>query len=301
MPGTIGGTAGILCSGTEPLWAEATLYEVPEGGFDLAGEIPEYSLADAGLSIKSYLDRVSSHTLMAVSLALGETREETTGISFATRWGPLSSMKLFFEKVRQNPRFAPPLPFSHSYANSPASAAAIEFGLKGWHCVFSDGDASGLDALAAASWEADQSGSTIVVAAADALSVELYSYYKSQGTPGLPSPESPSKFVPSEAAVGLVVKPSGPGRKVTVWGNGLRDGVPADAPERVYTDAYTFNRARYYDEALGENRSIRHVGLRVGNAGPALGLLAVAAAAADTGPSLILAGGRENTTMILLE
>ena len=300
FPGNVAKDASSISSAKAPLWGDLTLFEPPHGGFSKAGEVPEYSLTDAGLSVKSYLDRVSSLTLMAVALALGNKRNPDFGLAFGTRWGPLSSMKLFFEKVKQNPRFAPPLPFSHSYANSPASVAAIEFGLKGWHCVFSDEDVSGLDALIAAADEANRTSAAIVVAAADALSPELFAYYHSQNLMGLPSDDQPDKFVPAEAAVALLVEPDGQGRKISP--------LPPDSVKsasrsacHIFTDAYTRARASSFEHLSGAANNVTHVGLITGNTGAAGGLLALAAGCAFPEPTLIMAGVPDNPRFILLE
>jgi 3-oxoacyl-[acyl-carrier-protein] synthase II len=83
-------------------------------------------------------------------------------------------MELFFAKVAKNPRFAPPLVFSHAYANSPTSLVCIEFGLAGTGATFSEGATGALTALG---WARDRlertSGAEVagmVVSASDALS-----------------------------------------------------------------------------------------------------------------------------------
>ena len=301
MAGHVGKDASALAASEKPLWGDLTLFEPPESGFEKAGEIPEYSLSEAGLSVKSYLDRVSAHTLMAVGLALGGRCDPDMGLSFATRWGPVSSMKLFFEKVKQNPRFAPPLPFSHSYANSPASVAAIEFGMHGWHCVFSDGDASGIDALAAAADEADRTGGVIVAAGAEALSPELYAYYHAAGLAGEPSEEAPEAFVPAEAAAAFVVEPSGEGRRIRTLPGTPARGLPTPLPERIITDAYTHRRMKWFEQIAGGGRGMEHIGMKAGGTGAVGGLLAVATALLRPEAALVLAGDEENARMMLVE
>lgn len=295
-----------LLEATGPLWKELTLFEPPDGGFETAGEAPVFNLADVGVSVKSYLDRTSSLTLMAVGLALGSKRNSEFGLAFGTRWGALSSMKMFFEKVKQNPRFAPPLLFSHSYANSPASAAAIEYGLKGWHCVFSDGDASGVDALTAALEEAERTGATIIAAAAEALSPELYAYYHSLGAMGLPSKNAPDKFVPGEAAVAMLVKPSGAGRTIESLVEDEGRTRLKDAEALVLTDACSMNSARSYEQLVSgwsgvHSLRVIHVGLITGNTGAAGGLLAAAAALFCPSPALVLAGGIGNLRLLWVQ
>jgi hypothetical protein len=131
-------------------------------------------------TVTSYLDRCTALGLAAVKLALDAAgaadaaqRPADWGLAYATAWGCLDSMELFFTKVAQNPRFAPPLIFTHAYVNSPSSAICIEFGLRGTGATFSEGDTGAITALG---WSRDRLLRTagrevggVVVAASDAL------------------------------------------------------------------------------------------------------------------------------------
>jgi 3-oxoacyl-[acyl-carrier-protein] synthase II len=60
----------------------------------------------------------------------------------------MDSLELFAQKLVQGkPKFAPPLPFTHSYANAPNSLAAIEFKLRGFNACITCGHVSGLLAV----------------------------------------------------------------------------------------------------------------------------------------------------------
>jgi 3-oxoacyl-(acyl-carrier-protein) synthase len=140
-----GGLEEALGGGAFPAPAEITAFEVPEGSPEKAHELADFSVSRYVESIKSYIDRTSALAVAAAKLALDDaglaaSRPEETGLAYGTAWGCLDSMELFFHKVKlAKAHLAPPLPFSHSYANSPAAVLAIEFGLRGFHTVVSSG------------------------------------------------------------------------------------------------------------------------------------------------------------------
>jgi hypothetical protein len=138
------------------------------------------------------------------------------------------------------------------------------------------------------------------VAAADALSPELYAYYHSRGLMGLPTDDQPGKFVPAEGAVALVVKPGGEGRKIKALLPDSQGKIPCSAG-RVFTDAYTKERASMFEQQLCGAKDVIHAGLVTGNTGAAGGLLALAAGCAFGEPILIMAGAPDNTRFISLE
>ncbi|MHC4915515.1 MAG: hypothetical protein ACYTGB_08485, partial [Planctomycetota bacterium] len=117
----------------------------PVQGFSLKDHIP---------TVTSYVDRCSALGMAAAKLALEdagrlepESRGREWGLVYATHWGCLDSMELFFAKVAKKPRFAPPLVFSHAYANSPSSIICIEFALSGVGATFSEGVTGAITAL----------------------------------------------------------------------------------------------------------------------------------------------------------
>lgn len=306
LPGCFG-TDALVMGGSTPPWDEPSLFEPIEGAPSIAAEVSDFSLKDMGLSVKSYLDRTTSLALAACSLALGKRRDEKMGLSYASRWGCLSSMKLFYAKVRTRPRVAPPLPFSHSYVNSSAAVAAIEFGLAGFHAVYSGGRSCSLDALIAAAAEVEESGMPSIVLAADSLGSERYALYAENASIGEPSEDEPARGVPSEGAVALLVEPEGTGGRVVSWcrpgrvdDNPLRPILEerlGKLPEKVYTDASTTAEAEAYERSL-ENAEFTHLGLILGNAESALPLACVAKAAAGTESILCLSGGPEEPVAV---
>jgi len=187
---TIEALAAALAAGA-PFSGEITAFEPAEGEPTRAAEILGFDLSRHVPSIKSYIDRTSALALAAARLALEDARlldegsrgGAEVGLVYGTQWGCLDSMEIFYGKLRDgDPRFAPPLPFSHSYANSTASVLAIELGLRGHHLVVSTGRASGawailagVDALALGRARA------IACAASDSFSRAAFRLYASLG------------------------------------------------------------------------------------------------------------------------
>lgn len=144
-----------------------------------AARIEDFRIEDYLASQKTYLDRCSEFTLAACALALGDAGLAVPnephwrgGLSLGTAWGCLDTLQRFTATLlEKGARLANPLLFSHAYANTPASLAAIEFNLAGHHAVFTDGRVSGSMAVIAAA-EALQAGRADLVLAggADALS-----------------------------------------------------------------------------------------------------------------------------------
>jgi 3-oxoacyl-[acyl-carrier-protein] synthase II len=104
---------------------------------------------------KTYLDRCSAFVLAACSLALEdaglqwrELDHARFGLSIGTAFGCLDSMHNVTARVQgKGLRFASPMIFTHSFANSPASLAAIEYRIEGPVSTVCCGDTSGGDAL----------------------------------------------------------------------------------------------------------------------------------------------------------
>ncbi|KPJ64261.1 hypothetical protein AMK68_02015 [candidate division KD3-62 bacterium DG_56] len=141
--------------------------------------IEEFRIEDYLTSQKTYLDRCSEFTLAACALALKDAGLDIAdrphwraGLSLGTAYGCLDTLQRFTATLfDKGPRLANPLLFSHAYANTPASLAAIEFNLAGYHAVFTDGPASSAMAVVAAA-EAIQAGRAdyVLAGGADALS-----------------------------------------------------------------------------------------------------------------------------------
>jgi len=94
-------------------------------------------------SVKGYLDPAGAFCLAACALAMGGpgraaagSPQPRSGICTVTRFGATLSGYRFTEQLLQKgARYASPLVFPHSYANTPGNLAAIEFGFAGPHMV----------------------------------------------------------------------------------------------------------------------------------------------------------------------
>jgi len=143
-------------------------------------------------SVKTYLDRASAFTLAAGQLALadaglnaGARDRWRTGVVLGSEFGCLNTMQLYTVALQQKgARLANPLLFSHMYVNTPASLAAIEFGLGGHHGAFAGRDA-GRQALESAI-EALQLGRAEIMLAVgvDVISEPLYRALAAEETTG---------------------------------------------------------------------------------------------------------------------
>lgn len=142
------------------LWSETRGFDWAEGsgGSASRAEVTDFQVQCFLESEKTYLDRASAFTLAACSLARREAGWETsdvppgrTGIVLGTAYGCLETMQAYYERLlARGAKFASSLLFSHSYANTPASLAAIEFRLGGYHSTVCAGLTSGAAALAQA-------------------------------------------------------------------------------------------------------------------------------------------------------
>ncbi len=138
-----------------PLRAALRGYEGQALPDEPAVECSDFEPENYRESSKTYLDRCSDLTLGACYLAVRdaglswqEQQHPRWGVSLGSAHGCLESMLNMTGRVQQKGlRFGSPVIFTHSFANSPAALAAIEYDLQGpcmTHCV---GDLSGAVAL----------------------------------------------------------------------------------------------------------------------------------------------------------
>ena len=117
----------------------------------LGAEVLDLELGDFIESSKTYIDRTSAFALAACASALKDAHwlgDESVGLVLGTAWGCMDSLGLFAQKlVEGKPKFVPPLPFTHSYANAPNSLASIEFKLRGFNACLTCGHTAGLAAV----------------------------------------------------------------------------------------------------------------------------------------------------------
>jgi 3-oxoacyl-(acyl-carrier-protein) synthase len=173
------------------------------GDLPLLAECLDFCVEDYLESQKTYLDRCSELTLAACALALAaaglnwrELAAPRFGLCLGTAWGCLDSMLNQTRRVQaKGVRFGSPVIFTHSFANSPTSLAAIEYHIEGPTSTFCVGGVSGAAALEYGSRLIATGRADVVLAGGvEALSEPLLQYVQRAG----------GDYVPGEGA-GLLV------------------------------------------------------------------------------------------------
>jgi len=171
---------GPLCAiatGRPELWARLaeTDYrntQTAQSGDSTWLRCEDFRVEDYLESEKTYLDRCSEFTLAACYLAVRDAQLDwpnlnhpRVGLCLGTAFGCLDSMLNNTTRVRtKGSRLASPVVFMHSFANTPASLAAIEYHIQGSVPTFCDGDISAGAALHYA-WQALRYGQADVILA----------------------------------------------------------------------------------------------------------------------------------------
>lgn len=319
-----------LTRGAVPLrtdWPEITLIDVPEGAPELACECANFKLADEVPTKYPFIDRCSALAIGAAARCLKDagvgierTRSETIGLCFGTTWGCLDAMRTFYEKIKEGkPQFASPLPFSHSFANSPSSLLAIEFGLRGFASTYSEGHTAGLAALVSALNAIDAgTADRVLVVASDAISHGTFHHYAAEGRLAQTAADAAASkgFVLGEGAAALLLESPaalavrGGKARATLegWSNGADftaawaksaklaiDTLFLNAPETPVLDAA--EEAWTTSLSVADQRALRRV---AGHGMSASALTAVALAAQNTGKhSLISAADAQTGAMLI--
>ena len=166
---------------------EITGFEIPEGQPTWGFEALDVNLEQELPNVKSFVDRTSALALVAAKYALADAKllerdvrpageGNEIGCAYGSTLGCLEAMGIFWNKVKSsNPKFAPPLPFTHGYANSPSSLLCIEYGLRGSAATFSGEKLAGLEAVMfAADQIASGSARFMLAGASDSLVPAAY-------------------------------------------------------------------------------------------------------------------------------
>lgn len=190
----------------------------PEWGEEWSGR-PLGGVADFDVgryleSEKTYLDRASAFALAGSKLALKDAGllplavdPTRIGVCLGTAFGCLDTMLSFLAKVfDKGAKYANSVLFSHSYANSPISLVAIEFGLRGYHSTVTDGVSSGLAAIAQAALALQTGQADVVVAGGvEALGHVLLSAMREPSRAGAPPGPQADTQAPLGEGAGLLV------------------------------------------------------------------------------------------------
>ncbi len=263
--------------------------------------IDDFDLSDYVNTVASYIDRCSALGLAAVAEAIDSARipkanedQKPWGLYYATAWGCLDSMERFFEKLKKNPKFAPPLVFSHAYPNSPCSIICIEFGLGGPGVTFSEGNTGALTAIGLAHdrmiKNAGQETPGVVVAASDSLSAGARETARSRG------------LIPGEAAGAVTLELEQAALKRGVaplaiilgWGSASGPKAPERAWQAALSDAgcqkSQVSRLHFCGPdpkiSLPESCQLTDLNASWGACGPAAALLALDSICIETSPGV---------------
>ena len=166
---------------------EITAFETAPGAPAWGFEAVEFSIHDELPHVKSFIDRTSAFALAAGKRALTDAGmlEKTQrpegleiGCAYGSTLGCLEAMGIFWNKVKAtNPKFAPPLPFTHGYVNSPSSLLCIDFALRGASATFAGEKLAGMEALLFAfDHIASGSAEAILVCASDSLTPAAHNH-----------------------------------------------------------------------------------------------------------------------------
>lgn len=203
--------------------AGITLFDTDDLPSRLAAEVRAAPLEDYVETRQTYLDRASEFALIATQLALddaGLTRESVTNaaLHYGTAQGCMDTMALFYEDLAsKGPRLVKPFLFPHTYANTPISLIAIEYGICGYHSNYTSGAvASGCALLEAYDRVRSGRDDLTVAGGVDAISAVTFEGLGELGllSPGNGGTEHCAPFgerrngtVLGEGAVSIVLEP----------------------------------------------------------------------------------------------
>lgn len=127
---------------------EETAAAFREGEPPESFELPPFDLADYGVAPKAYVDAASRAFLAASAQALEGGVPPGCGVAVGTSRGCSESVARFWQDYEsKGPRFVRPFLFPHTYTNTPASLAAMEWSLTGVHTNVAGGNAASALAL----------------------------------------------------------------------------------------------------------------------------------------------------------
>jgi 3-oxoacyl-[acyl-carrier-protein] synthase II len=135
-----------------------------------------------------YLDKSARFLLSAARLGLGDAgfsqknkEYHNIDVVVASDWGYGESNFNFHRTVlTQGPNQISPMEFPNTVANAPASQVSIRLGLAGLNATISRGFTSGIDAMGyALNMLRNHKRKSILVAAVESLSAELYTFFYS--------------------------------------------------------------------------------------------------------------------------
>jgi len=243
---------------------EITAFEVAEGAPAFGYEDVDFKIEAHLPNITTFVDRTSAFALAASKLALVDAglfdrgqrpAGVEIGCAYGSTLGCLEAMGIFWQKVkRTNPKFAPPLPFTHGYANSPSSLVCIEFGLKGSAATFSGERLAGVEAvLFAMDQIATGAADILLVCTSESLTRALHAHLYSEGRLSASGQlktwhENNDGVVPGEGGAALVLESeaSATARGRTPYAEVAAVGLGSGTAINPYLEAWD----RAYEETI---------------------------------------------------
>jgi len=220
-----------------------TLFGTNDLKVKTAGEIADFNAKNIlGKKGLVDLDRATTLLLSATKFALEDANFEIneknackTGMSVGTTFGSLNSV-FEFDKASliEGPKFVNPSRFPNTVINSPASRAAIRFGIKGFSTTISTGFCAAIDAFDYAIHSMNfNRADKIIVAAVEEMCIQTFlGFYKLGYLSGLNNDMGPRScpfdkrrdgIIFSEASTAVIVEDltSALERKANIYGEVL--------------------------------------------------------------------------------
>lgn len=233
----------------------------PSGLFpSIAGTIPDFEPSRFTRAKTRRMDRYGQLTVCGAELALGDaglkvSRENShrIGIVVGTTVGPLPSVAAFHVPIAAGePQKCNPGIFPNSVVNAGAGQAAIQLRVKGCNVALSNGQASGISAIAHAYEHVAFGGADLIIAGAveelERSGLEAYSAaWRTPPYLGHATPDDPAScafdrrrcgMIPGEGAVLVAVEAldSALARGARIYGEILGHHVCADVPVELGWD-----------------------------------------------------------------
>jgi len=179
-----------------------TLFDMSDLKVKIAGEIAEFNpkeiLGKKGLID---LDRATTLLLSAIKFALEDSKIDIsninlprTGISVGTTFGSINSLSEFDrQSLEEGPHFVNPSRFPNTVINSPASRAAIRYGVKGLNATISTGYCAALDAIDYAIYSIDSDrADRMIVGSVEEMCIQTFlAFYQLRYLSGLNNGSGP--------------------------------------------------------------------------------------------------------------
>lgn len=295
--------------------ASDTPNEVRTFAVDLESQKP------LGMSRWHRLDRYGKGITAVINAAMVDAPQQNvlTGVSSCSRFSCLETNTEFDrELIEKGPKLASPLRFPYTLPGAAVSEAAMQFNLQGPYTVYCGGPAASLAAfLGAAEILDDGQADHMLCVACDVVGPETIETF---------APKSPSRALPLAEGAGALLLAAKPkiGNGHTFGIEGAVGGTPRDAQdvadlihdalERAHLSTHDLQHvvsattvpAFLEHEIAGVSQlnsalSILQLAWKIGDAGAALGLLAVLSTFEENATHLLLATETSRSCAVIIK